>query len=220
MASEESGLHKTMTVSIDALKTIARVDDRPRRTQVLIDPGFQLAFAVVLLAVAAISGVVGAIGFQGIVDLAGEAEARAARLDALSAASGDLAGLCLMVVVVAILLSHRVCGPIFCARGSMEKVGKGAKGVKMKLRPGDQFRQLETAFNEMTSGLEDLDFESQRWLKNLRKSLKGVADRLRTADEAELPEVLLRLEELDERVDRRLGGLEAALQAPRQDEEP
>jgi methyl-accepting chemotaxis protein len=81
-------------------------------------------------------------------------------------------------ITVGVYMSHKVAGPLFrfvmCAR----EVGNGNLKIQVNLRKGDELRELESAFNDMTEKLRGV----------VKDDRKRMADILEAADliEAEM----------------------------------
>lgn len=70
-----------------------------------------------------------------------------------------------LVVLISILLSHRVAGPLYRIERFLRSVAKGDFSMKLHLRKNDELQDLAGSINEMT---EDL--------KNRVKKLKGLVN--------------------------------------------
>jgi len=60
-----------------------------------------------------------------------------------------------IVAFIAILLSHRVAGPLFRIERFLKSVAKGNLGMKLRLRREDELQDLAEAINEMTNDLSN-----------------------------------------------------------------
>jgi nitrogen fixation/metabolism regulation signal transduction histidine kinase len=51
--------------------------------------------------------------------------------------------------IISIFLSHRIAGPLYRLRKSMEEVAKGNFDQRINFRKADHFMELQDVFNEM-----------------------------------------------------------------------
>ena len=58
-------------------------------------------------------------------------------------------------IIVTIVLSHKIAGPLYRFEKNAKKVGEGDLTVRTKLRESDQTKQLAIAFSEMTDSLRE-----------------------------------------------------------------
>lgn len=93
-----------------------------------------------------------------------------------------------LVVVRAIMLTHRTAGAAFNITNKLEKVAAGNYDVHLKLRVKDNLRELEAPFNKMASSL-------RRNAKNDAEALSRFADDADQAGNAELAEKLRKFAE-------------------------
>jgi len=54
-----------------------------------------------------------------------------------------------LIAVVALVISHRVAGPVYKFKKGCEQLANGEKGVKVVLRPNDIFKDVAISFNKM-----------------------------------------------------------------------
>ena len=59
-----------------------------------------------------------------------------------------------IVFMLAIVLSHRIAGPLSKLAETMKNVAKEKAFLKVNFRPSDEFQSLATGFNEMVDSLE------------------------------------------------------------------
>lgn len=55
--------------------------------------------------------------------------------------------------ILSIFLSHRIAGPLYRLRKSMEEVGRGNFDLRITFRKADHFMELQDVFNEMVQHL-------------------------------------------------------------------
>ena len=62
---------------------------------------------------------------------------------------------CIFVFMVASFLSHRIVGPVYAIKRSLECIGRGDLGdARMKLREDDEFQDVAALVNETVNRLE------------------------------------------------------------------
>lgn len=66
-----------------------------------------------------------------------------------------LAGLTILNIYLAVWLSHRIAGPVYRLKKSMQQAGSGDLSVLVRLRENDEFQDLKNEFNDMISGIRD-----------------------------------------------------------------
>jgi len=59
----------------------------------------------------------------------------------------------LITFMLSIFLSHRIAGPLYKLRNSMEDVAKGNFDSRMQFRKNDHFMELQDTFNDMIQHL-------------------------------------------------------------------
>lgn len=55
--------------------------------------------------------------------------------------------------MLSMFLSHRIAGPLFKLRRSLEEIGRGNYGLRITFRKNDHFMELQDTFNEMSQQL-------------------------------------------------------------------
>ncbi|RLD16475.1 MAG: hypothetical protein DRI36_05630 [Caldiserica bacterium] len=60
----------------------------------------------------------------------------------------------IIVGIFMIFYSHRIAGPVYRLRKSLEKVAEGDYSVRITFRKKDEFKELAEAFNKMVDSLE------------------------------------------------------------------
>ncbi|MEW6686029.1 MAG: HAMP domain-containing protein [Candidatus Edwardsbacteria bacterium] len=59
------------------------------------------------------------------------------------------------LAILVIFISHRIAGPIYRLKQSMEKVGEGDFSVRLKFRKTDEIQDVADSFNKMVERLEE-----------------------------------------------------------------
>ena len=130
-----------------------------RRSQLVILPAMQRRLVLhavrwpllVLLAAAILVG----IGCQIVVVQAAEAEVALPGLLWLAMAAGGFLFVAVAVILSqALVLSHRIAGPVYRLIDAMERVCQGEMGVRVKLREKDFLPEAADKFNELLAALE------------------------------------------------------------------
>jgi methyl-accepting chemotaxis protein len=80
------------------------------------------------------------------------------------------------VLVVSVILSHRIAGPLFRFEKSTEEVGRGNLSFRISLRKEDEFREFQEKFNAMTESLRDKVSEDVERAARVRKELEALAN--------------------------------------------
>lgn len=87
----------------------------------------------------------------------------------------------ILIVVFAVLYSHRIAGPLFNLKRMMKLVEEGNLKVTMRIRKTDEFHDVEEAFNSMLKGLNSNISKLETAVAKLpNPSRKAVAEALRT----------------------------------------
>jgi len=73
-----------------------------------------------------------------------------------------------IVTMLAVLLSHKVAGPVYRMEQYLGEVAKGDFSSLLKLRRGDELKNLAEAINRMTKGLGDVARDNQSLAIQLR----------------------------------------------------
>ncbi|MCK5219109.1 HAMP domain-containing protein [bacterium] len=66
-----------------------------------------------------------------------------------------LAGMTILNVYLALWLSHRIAGPVYRLKQSMQQAGSGDLSVLIKFREKDELQDLKNEFNNMISNIRD-----------------------------------------------------------------
>jgi len=80
------------------------------------------------------------------------------------------AGVSLIMIMVGILVSHKIAGPMFRFEKDIERVATGDLKSRVKLRHGDQLEALATSLNTM---IDHLNTE----LTDIKKRAAAIADK-------------------------------------------
>lgn len=181
------------------------------RRQLLINPGFQLRFALLhTAAILAFCFVVSSFAMSGLEYLGSHATFasnemaqslfRAARHDLLIVLGGLHVLIAVAAFSIAIYHSHRIAGPLFKLRVAMISLQQGVLDQHIKFRAKDNFEELADGFNAMTDAVfirRRKDFERVGSvipkLERLRTNLSG-------QDLAAVQEALNALQELHREV--------------------
>lgn len=66
-----------------------------------------------------------------------------------------------LVILLAIVLSHRIVGPIYRIKKVLDKVAKGDFGLRIRLRRSDELKDLAETINNALESMENKDKISQ-----------------------------------------------------------
>ncbi len=66
-----------------------------------------------------------------------------------------LAGITILNIYLTVWLSHRIAGPIYRLKQSMQQAGSGDLSVLIKFRENDELQDLKNEFNNMISSIRD-----------------------------------------------------------------
>jgi methyl-accepting chemotaxis protein len=75
------------------------------------------------------------------------------------------------VVIISIILSHRIAGPVFRMKQFLSEVARGDLSSMLTLRKRDEFKGLADAINTMTQNLRDVTGENQEIADKLLATL-------------------------------------------------
>lgn len=73
-------------------------------------------------------------------------------------------------ITVGVYLSHKVAGPLFRFILCTKELANGNLRIQVNLRKGDEMRDLELAFNEMTERFRDVLRQDRQQLKEIEES--------------------------------------------------
>jgi HAMP domain-containing protein len=136
-----------------------------RRKQYLINKPFQFKIMLYLSVLVVIAiGLAHLMAWSYAKLVASASSAAISAQPAAASAPGFTEGLWLPVMVavllgiVAVLIfglfySHRIAGPMFALKRVLQRVQNGDLGTEMHIRVKDEFHDVEAAFNQMVSGL-------------------------------------------------------------------
>lgn len=90
-----------------------------------------------------------------------------------------------LVVLISVLLSHRIAGPLYRIQRFLKSVANGDLSAKLVLRKGDELQDLAGSINEMTDDLKN----RVKKLKSLVNMSNLELEKLKRALGKELPEI-------------------------------
>lgn len=93
-------------------------------------------------------------------------------------------------ITVGVFLSHKVAGPLFrfvmCAR----EVANGNMRIQVNLRKGDELREMETAFNDMTERLRGVIREDRQRIQDILEAAGLIEESSARVGKAEKDKIL------------------------------
>ncbi|MCK5218862.1 HAMP domain-containing protein [bacterium] len=81
-------------------------------------------------------------------------------------------------ITVGVYLSHKVAGPLFRFVMCTRELAQGNFKIQVNLRKGDEMRELESAYNDMTDKIRSLVRQDRQKLKAIQDSLGVIGDSL------------------------------------------
>jgi len=78
-----------------------------------------------------------------------------------------------VIAVGSVYLSHKIAGPLYRIEKSIEQIAKGDLDLKVKLRKGDEFKEMAHALNHMISELKGIREKDLAMIEDLKKKLKS-----------------------------------------------
>jgi methyl-accepting chemotaxis protein len=140
--------------------------NRRKLRNFLINPRFQLRYILTLVLTGVVLGIAYSIvmyhhvskSYDSLLDAcSATAENKALLFDELSHATLSLGVICAIFLVVmagfALVFSHRAAGPIYQFKKVIDEIKSGNTQARIHLRKGDDFTEIEHAFNEMVERL-------------------------------------------------------------------
>ncbi len=76
-------------------------------------------------------------------------------------------------IIVTLLVSHKMAGPLFRFEKELRNIGKGDLTTKVVLRKDDTMESMAGCLNNMTSGLHDKVLDIQTEVKHILESASG-----------------------------------------------
>lgn len=130
--------------------------EQNKRRKILVDPQFQVRLAFWASILAAVEVMVGSVAVMAV--------ALTSIWVPVARESGffyKFVGVIALVVLgatavnfmIALLVSHKIAGPVYRLKKSMEQVSAGDLSLLIKLREGDELQELKDSFNEMVNSL-------------------------------------------------------------------
>ena len=135
-----------------------------RREIVVVNPRLQYKYLVLPLLIALTTAVsllvlfiIQAGVFRGFAEGDPDLAAAVSRVQLYSTiiAAAVLIAHVVLVLLLGLVVSHKVAGPIFRIKKSLEDVAGGNLNVRIHLRPGDQLTDVADAFNHMMNALSE-----------------------------------------------------------------
>lgn len=84
-------------------------------------------------------------------------------------------------ITVGVYLSHKIAGPLYRFVMCTRDVANGNLKIQVNLRKGDELRELETSFNEMTDRLRNIIRNDRSLLNNINDTAKSIEEALNKA---------------------------------------
>jgi len=79
-----------------------------------------------------------------------------------------------IIFILGLLFSHKIAGPLYRIEKTIDEIAKGSLGLKIKLRRGDELKDLAEVVNGLTENLRNsIDLSNETILK-IQKELDGV----------------------------------------------
>jgi methyl-accepting chemotaxis protein len=173
-----------------------------KRKQVYINKGFQTRFIVKFFLILILSGAI-SVGLtlfntQGTLTTSFENSKLVIQNTSLAIMPSVLyttlittAVISLLVIMVTLLVSHKIAGPMFRFEKDIDRIATGDLSSRIRTRKGDQFQELATSLNNMINSLN----------KNL-EAVKQEVDLI--AQNKDFPqEVLDEINQLNKKIDSR-----------------
>src|SRR5690606_3337355 len=88
--------------------------------------------------------------------------------------------LCLVLGVIAYMVTRQVVSPVRAAAGSAERLAEGDLNERMKVRGADDLARLAVSFNEMAGNLQEKIQELEELSRAQRQFVSDVSHELRT----------------------------------------
>ncbi len=76
----------------------------------------------------------------------------------------------LTAVILTMFVSHRIAGPIFRIRRTLDEIAAGGIPPKITLRQRDEFKELSSAVNSVIDKAEEISRSNRETAENIRKS--------------------------------------------------
>jgi methyl-accepting chemotaxis protein len=172
---------------------------RLRRKKKLIDPSYQIRYILYLAGIASLECVLVAaiviLTVFGMIDVSPEGHARLF-IRTITVLGLALAGLNLLNMLLGLFLSHRISGPLYRLRTSMQKAKAGDFSQVMRLRVSDEFQSLKESFNEMVEGLRDIAIRQRTEGQRLARQLQAMPQLDQPAEAAKLASKLEEITQL------------------------
>lgn len=154
------------------------MDKSNKRSQYIVDMGFQLRYmTAMLLSLLFVSVIVGWTIYYSIWDPITSTEISSSEeLGPIFASVNQalairLPFLVIIAGVISIFLSHRIAGPVYKIKQSAKIFAQGDLSTRIKLRKGDELQCLANIFNRMAENLEKDVITSQRILNRFNSVL-------------------------------------------------
>ncbi|MFH1878142.1 MAG: hypothetical protein ABH883_04985 [Candidatus Omnitrophota bacterium] len=85
--------------------------------------------------------------------------------------------LCPVVILVGLILSHRIAGPIFSIQRFLRMVTEGNYDIRLRLREKDELKEIASAANKLAGKLQAEKNDRRRMVDDIKRG----ADRLEAA---------------------------------------
>lgn len=129
------------------------------RTKKLVDPAYQMRYALTLMVIATTEGVLLAgtllVYIFSIIEISPEDHVRFFYALVFISLAGILV-FNLVNMFIGFSLSHRISGPVYRFTQTLRKVAQGDFSQVVKLREKDEMQDLRAQINEMQAGLRNL----------------------------------------------------------------
>jgi nitrogen fixation/metabolism regulation signal transduction histidine kinase len=87
---------------------------------------------------------------------------------------GIILFLTLCNITVGVYLSHKIAGPLFRFVMCIRELANGNLKIQVNLRKGDELRELEAAFNDMTERLRSNVRQDRQHLKDIQEAVQVI----------------------------------------------
>jgi methyl-accepting chemotaxis protein len=79
-------------------------------------------------------------------------------------------------MIIALLISHRIAGPMFRLKKTLEEIGKGIIPKKVTLRKKDEFKELSDALNSVIEKIDETSAVNSEIKTNILKYAENIPE--------------------------------------------
>lgn len=154
-----------------------------RRSIYIINPKFQIKFCFFVASLVFISSLIYPWSIWSVLTSIEQDQKFAAVAASISAQKGDILQLLIvfqllfvgLVFIICIFQSHKIAGPLYKLKKSLDGIKGGTRPEKIYFRKGDNFTDLADSYNTAVDSMAERQSKDMEYLAEVSKKLQDIS---------------------------------------------